>query len=152
MADIITEVTSNPLFLVAIGILAGSVFVFMWLSKRQKEAPEAKFGYGKKIWNELVLSKIKDTMKQHGIKTRPKKNFIVGNERYGQIVKYMNVLMTPSKQLGYRIEAPGVVSDELRELRAKIIDLETDRKYGSRKEDRETDGSGNQPNDTSSKA
>ena len=150
MADIITEITSNPLFLVAIGILAGSVFVFMWLSKRQKEAPEAKFGYGYKIWTELILTKLKNTMRYQGTKPHPKRNFIVGNERYGQIVKYLNVLMTPTGKIGYRIESHGVMADELREIRGKIIDLEYEKKYGNTEGNE--NGSTGQPGDTSSKA
>jgi hypothetical protein len=144
------DIINSQYFIFVLAFLIGGTAVYIWLSKRQKEAPEAKFGYGKKIWNEIIMDKIKATMNSHAIKPRIKKNFIVGNERFGQIARYMNVLVTPGGKIGYRIESPGAIGDELKELRGKIIDLEYDKKYANREES--GNGSTGKPNDTGSKA
>jgi hypothetical protein len=124
MADIITEITSNPLFLVAIGILAGSVFVFMWLSKRQKEAPEAKFGYGHKLWSDITSKHLKNILAFQGIKPYQKKKFVVGNEVYGNVNRYLFAYMLKTGEVSFNLKSYLQIAKEDRDTKLKKVDEE----------------------------
>jgi hypothetical protein len=126
MADILSDITGSPFFLIFFGIIIGAVIMYLW-SKRQKELPEQKVGYGMKVWADILHEQVPEVMNKQATRPHNKKIFYMGNEPLGRLLSYIYIAINPIKQVDFKLSGESVVNEELKKLKEEMIYAESER-------------------------
>jgi hypothetical protein len=128
MADLISDIISSPYFILFGGLLIGGVLVYFWLKGKEDKIPEKEVGYGKKLWNDITSKHLKNILALQGIKPHEKKKFIVGNEIYGNVNKYLHAFMLDTGEVAFSLKSYLQKAKEDRDLKLKEVEAEYERR------------------------